>query len=200
MEPLLSNQPHFLIKKRLSEYKAAGLLLNCPETEAFVSSHVLANWIFAEKSPFLSKCDIRACCGTKTGPWTRSLCLSYVLTWKESQFCVTHRMEAVSGGSETAITACNNCQVLFACCVFEWGETVSFCVLLCVNVTFTSWRCKSFHVSHVRHFCAQMVKGDCWECCLPQPFYPERLRNIFKCPIVRYLVGILRPWRLLHII
>lgn len=108
-------------------------------------------------------------------------------------------MEAVSGGSvtlsaqsigvkplvlpNTSGRACDNCQVLFACCVFEWGETVSFGVLLCVNVTFTSWRCKSFHVSHVHHFWVQTVKKDCWECCLPQPFYPEKVGSIFKYPI-----------------
>lgn len=56
--------------------------------------------------------------------------LVYVLTWEESQFCVTHRMEAVSGGSVTLSTqrigvqlfillntsgcAVNNCQV-FVC-------------------------------------------------------------------------------------
>lgn len=27
------------------------------------------------------------------------------------------------------------------------------------------------------------LKIDCWECCLPQPFYPEKFGNIFKCPI-----------------
>lgn len=134
--------------------------------------------------------------GLKTSPGIRSSYLSYVLTWKESQFCVTHRMEAVSGGLVTLSAQSTGIKLLVL--LNTSVITVSFCLhVVYLNVG------KRFHsVSYVvwtlhslpgdvnlstsamfTTFQSKWLKKDCWECCLPQPPDPEKVGSIFKYPI-----------------